>query len=290
MLFFTCVALFSSCSKELSNESDASQMINDATGTLKDSSGNCMSIIQGGTYYNGVTIAGDTNYVKIYIDVRAKGNFNIQTNKHNGFQFSETGVFADTGIQILNLKASGKPAEIMPTDFTIMFDGESCSFTINVIDSAARNPRNNNIDTAGIDLNKWQFFADNKFYSGNINTAVITNAYANALGRNLIMTGPVASGNPDTAFGMSIQFPGHDPVSGTYYTSDPGTGFLLHKEPNYDVIFAANSVNFPPILTISVTSFNKNTSTVSGVFFGKTHNYFGDSVAITNGKFQAQIQ
>src|ERR1035438_1374389 len=128
---------FFSCSKEYSLETNALPSGNTATGTLKDSSGNCLPIVVNGTYYDGV-ITRDTNYVQITVNAETTGSYNIQTGLQNGFQFAGTGVFNSTGVQTINLKASGTPSQIIPTNFTVTFSSSACTFTVNVLDSTGR--------------------------------------------------------------------------------------------------------------------------------------------------------
>jgi len=290
LLFSSSLALLMSCAKEYSKEYPSIPSGNAAKGELTDSLGNCRPITIRGNYYNAVTINSDSNYADLFVHVTNKGNYHVQSDRQNGFQFIGTGSFTDTGIQAITLKATGKPVQIKLTNFKVSFSGTNCGFAVNVMDSATRNGTDSSIDTAGVALNTWQFVANQMLYSGDINVALLTNPYAAARGRNLIMTGPVSSGSPDTAIGISIQFPGNEVSTGNFYTSEAGTGFLLHTLPVYNVIFTANSQNHTPVLKISVTAYNQNTSIVSGIFSGFTANLLGDSVQITRGKFKARLQ
>lgn len=289
-LMFVCLvsaALFFSCSKEHSLETDALQGGNTAAGTLKDTSGNCLPIVVKGTYYNGV-VPGDTNYIQVTVNVKTAGSFNIQTDQQNGFQFAGTGIFNSTGIQTINLKASGTPSQIMPTNFTITFDSAACMFTVNVQDSTGHSASGNggSTDTSGIALNQWQFVANGHTYMGNISTAVFTNL----IGANLTLVGTMASGSMDTVFGITVQFPGTTLDTGTYATSDAGTNFSLTLLQSGNIIYAANATSVPPVLNIIISSYNAITKTVAGTFSGQAYDFNGNSLNITNGKFKAQLQ
>jgi hypothetical protein len=288
----TCILLSGifSCSKELSYENNVIPAGVSATGTLEDSSGNCMTITPKGTYYNGVAILGDTNYVQVTVNVATTGSYNIQSDRQNGFQFAGTGVFNNTGIQTINLKASGTPVAKGVTNFMVSFDSSACNFNINVQDSTGHGGSNNNgggTDTSGIALGQWQFVANGHTYSGNIQSALFTNL----IGGNLTVVGFTASGT-DTAFGITVQFPGNTLDTGTYATTDAGTNFSLQiaSGPNVgNIIYAANATS-SQVVNITINSYNAGTKVVSGIFSGVSYDYNGTSVTITNGKFKATVQ
>jgi hypothetical protein len=287
-LIFVClvsVTLFFSCSKEHSLETGALQGGNTAAGTLKDTSGNCLPIVVKGSYYNGV-VPGDTNYIQVTVNVKTAGSFNIQTDQQNGFQFAGTGIFNSTGIQTVNLKASGTPSQIIPTNFTLTFDSSACIFTVNVEDSTGHSGNGGSTDTSGIALNQWQFVANGHTYSGNIGTAVFTNL----IGANLTLVGTMASGSMDTVFGITVQFTGTTLDTGTYATSDAGTNFSLTLLQSGNIIYAANATSVPPVLNIIISGYNASTKTVAGTFSGQAYDFNGSNLNITNGKFKAQLQ
>jgi hypothetical protein len=286
IVFIASTVVFFSCSKELSVESKALPAGNTAIGTLKDTAGNCLPIIVKGTYYNGV-VPGDTNYIQITVDVKTAGSFTIQTGLQNGFQFAGTGIFNSTGIQTINLKASGTPSQIIPTDFTLSFDSSACAFTVNVQDSTGHGLGGGGVtDTSGIALNQWQFVANGHTYSGNVGTA----SFTDLISGNLTVVGTMASGSPDTAFGITVQFPGATLDTGTYATSDAGTNFSLTIVQSGNIIYAANATSVPPVLNITITNYNSGTKTVTGIFSGQAYDFNGNNLAVTNGEFKAQLQ
>ncbi len=130
--------IFWGCAKEFSYETDVNISGTSSTGSLKDTSGNCLPITVNGTYYNGVAILGDTTYLQITVNVQTTGSYNIQTDRQNGFQFAGVGVFNSTGNQTVNLKASGTPATKGAANFTVSYSGSSCSVTVNVNDTLSR--------------------------------------------------------------------------------------------------------------------------------------------------------
>jgi hypothetical protein len=135
LIFFCLLSIavcgFIACQKEFSLELPIKNL---ATGTLKDSSGNCLFDSAYGTYYDGVAL-GDTNYVQVELNVKTTGNFAIYTDLENGFQFADSGFFSTTGLTVIKLKPIGRPILQNSTLFTISFDSSACMFSVNVKDS-----------------------------------------------------------------------------------------------------------------------------------------------------------
>jgi type 1 fimbria pilin len=100
----------------------------------------------------------------------------------------------------------------------------------------------------------------------------------------------MASGSTDTTFGITVQFPGTTLDTGTYVTSDAGTNFSLALAPSGNIIYAANATSVPPVLNITISSYISSTKTVTGTFSGQAYDFNGNILAITNGKFKAQLQ
>jgi len=287
-LAIVLIALVSiySCSKELSYETSVIPVATTATGSLKDSLGNCLTITPSGSYYNGIAILGDTNYVQITVDVKTTGNYNIQSDRQNGFQFAGTGVFNSTGIHTISLKASGTPSQIQTTAFTVSFDSTACMFTVNVQDSTGHSGSTSGgtTDTTGIALGKWQFITNGHTYSGNI----ATSQFSNLIGASLTVVGSMASGSTDSLFGITIEFPASTLDTGTYVTSDAGTNFSLQKYPSGDIIYAANATS-NEVVSIDIVSYNASTKVIYGTFSGQAYDSGGNTVNITNGKFKATV-
>ncbi len=118
--------LFAACQKELSFEKGSV-----ATGSLKDSSGNCLPVVPNGNYLVDSTLT-DNNYVLIQVNFSAPGNYNISTDSSNGFSFQATGSVKDTGLQNIKLTGTGKPTLAQLTNFSVAFDSSICMFSIPV--------------------------------------------------------------------------------------------------------------------------------------------------------------
>jgi hypothetical protein len=285
-LIASCIILswiFLGCSKELSYENNGIPIAVAATGTLKDDAGNCLPINLKGSYYNGIALLGDTNFLQVTLNVKTTGSYSIQTDRQNGFQFAGSGVFNNTGIQTINLKASGTPLQKQATNFTVTFNNTSCSFAVNVLDSTGHAGGGSTTDSS-IALGKWQFVANGHTYTGNIVATIFTNL----IGGQLDITGFVASG-ADTVFVLSVEFPASTLDTGTYPTSAPGTNFALQPAATSIIIFAANPTS-TQIVNITISSYDPGTKIVSGTFSGIAYDFNGTNIPITNGKFKATVQ
>ncbi len=290
-LLLLAAFLIYSCSKELSRESHVLPQGTQAAGTLKDSTGNCLPLGVRGTYYTGI-LPGDTSYIQVQVNVTQTGSYSLQTNTQNGFQFAGTGVFNATGIQTVSLKASGTPLEVATSVFTISFDSSVCTFSVSVKDSTGTglggSPGGGGFtgDTTAVALNAWKFTANGHNYAGKI----ITAQFLNVIGANLTMAGTMQSGSADTVFGLTMQFSGNVIDTGSFSTSVTGTNFSLQKLPSGDIIYAANAISSPPVLTIHINYYDTATKTVAGTFSGEAYDYPGNTLSITNGAFKAVVQ
>lgn len=121
--------LFEACQKEFSLESGISG--DQATGSLKDTLGNCLPVISHGNYIFDSTLT-DSNFVVIQVNFSTPGNYNISTDTKNGFSFQGSGATKDSGLQNIILKGTGKPISPQQTIFSVSFDSSVCSFSISV--------------------------------------------------------------------------------------------------------------------------------------------------------------
>jgi hypothetical protein len=109
---------------------------NPAKGSLQNQYGECLPGNLHGIWYNGLPANTDTNFVDINVNVTSPGSYNITTDKQNGVTFAASGIFADTGLKVVRLKATG--TFISPGTFTFhdTFDSSTCQFAVDVQDSA----------------------------------------------------------------------------------------------------------------------------------------------------------
>lgn len=99
-----------------------------ASFTLNGSPGKCMNAVTSGVLIKG--IATDTsNKVTIEVSVTTPGAYSISSNTVNGYSFSGTGSFLNTGLQLVTLTATGTPAAEGVNSFMVTAGPSSCSFT-----------------------------------------------------------------------------------------------------------------------------------------------------------------
>lgn len=128
---------FAACQKEFSIESGLPP--GSATGSLKDTSGNCLPVAINGRYVKDSMLT-DSNYIVVQVNFFTPGSYKISTDSSNGFAFSASGSTKDSGMQYIRLTGTGKPVVAQPTNFIVAFDSSVCVFSINVIDSAITPP------------------------------------------------------------------------------------------------------------------------------------------------------
>jgi hypothetical protein len=292
LAIISCSALiFSSCQKDYSIENGDMQS---AAGSLWDSVGNCLPESVTGTFYDGVTPGSDTAYVEVQVDVTQTGSYNITTgNPENGLVFSDSGFFSTTGINTIRLKPIGTPILVKSTPFSITFDSSICTFNVDVQDSTGTGlgGTQDTTTTGGGDPdnladNSWQFSANSLDLQGSIISAQFGPSTG---GSQLFLVGQMQFNSTDTAFGLSVQFPGTTLDTGFYATSTAGTSFSLTKVSSGDVIFAANNLS-PQVITIHISSYDVSTKVVEGTFEGDSYDINSNVVPITEGEFKATVQ
>lgn len=121
--------LATACQKEFSMENPGF-----ATGTLKDTSGNCLPVVTNGTYTADSTLT-DSNFVLVQVRFLSAGSYTISTDSSNGFSFSASGAVKDTGLNTIKLVGKGKPTVAQITNFLVSFDSSICMFSVNVTGS-----------------------------------------------------------------------------------------------------------------------------------------------------------
>ncbi len=122
------IMIFFSCQKEYSIEGGNPDL--NALG--RSTNGQCSPIYVGGRYFTGKDL-GDTNFIEVQVLVKTTGAYTISTQTINGYSFQSTGTFADTGIVVVQLKSTGKPAVPGADNFTVSLGTTSCTVTINVL-------------------------------------------------------------------------------------------------------------------------------------------------------------
>ena len=121
------LVIFFSCQKEFSTENGNT----DQNVLSRSNSGQCLPITVGGMYFTGKDL-GDTNFIEVQVSVKTTGPYTISTQTINGYSFQATGIFLDTGIARVQLKATGNPIAAGTNNFTVSLGATTCTVTINV--------------------------------------------------------------------------------------------------------------------------------------------------------------
>jgi hypothetical protein len=125
---------FSSCKKDKSYEAPPP-----GHGSLLNLAGDCMNKVVKGTYMVNKALT-DSNYIQVAVRVTAKGSYSISTtNVINGYSFSGSGVFKDTGLVQVKLVGTGVPSAAQTDRFTLLLDSSLCDIEITVVPSSGGN-------------------------------------------------------------------------------------------------------------------------------------------------------
>lgn len=284
-----CTTFFMySCSKELSYEESAYQF--SAEGSLWDSLDNCLPDSVYGTFYTGVQPGSDTAYVEIQVNVSVAGSYSISTDLQNGFMFADSGFFATTGINTVQLKPIGTPILLKPTVFTVSFDSTTCFFSVNVQDSTGTGLGGGEpapTDSTNLSDTAWKFSVDPNTYHGSIESAFVVDT----LGLKYLTIVGTNSPTGDTAFLAGIFFTGAI-TPGTYTTESQSQLYLTTVDGlgNYTIIYQADpSTTATAITSITIVSYDSSTGIISGTFNGTALDALGNVITISNGSFKAKI-
>lgn len=100
---------------------------------LEAMDGNCSSYSVGVDYVQGKPL-GDTHTIRVNVEVTQPGSYSISTNETNGYKFTGSGTFQQTGQQAVTLQGSGTPQNFQTDVFTISAasGNTSCALSITV--------------------------------------------------------------------------------------------------------------------------------------------------------------
>lgn len=73
--------------------------------------------------------------ISVQVNVSAVGSYTLSTNNVNGYSFSGSGVFTQTGLQTASIFASGTPLNAGVDQFKISGNSSSCTIPITVLES-----------------------------------------------------------------------------------------------------------------------------------------------------------
>lgn len=276
-----CICLIlSACQKEYSIETNVSLA---AQGTLKDTTnGECMPDSVVGTFYGGIEPGRDTAYVLVNVMVTNPGTYTIYTDTQDGFYFSDSGYFANAGLNVIKLKPVGTPIIPGTYPFNITFDTSICGFTVNVQDSTGTglgggttNP--NTSDSA------WTFTGPVGSYNGPIDSAF---TYDSSGIHYMVLLG--SNKAHDTAWQVGVAFTGGAITPGEY-SSKSSSLFGFNNAVTGDTIYLAYPLTPTVETKITIVSYDTSTRIVTGTYSGTARDSGGNSVSITAGTFKAKV-
>lgn len=96
----------------------------------------CSSLSVSGTYFTGVELDPDANYLTVNLDVTEAGSYEILVNAA-GMYFADSGIFTTTGTQTVKLAGSGYPLISGQNFATFNFGSTLCSTVISVQNGVA---------------------------------------------------------------------------------------------------------------------------------------------------------
>ena len=118
----------STCNFVVNNITDTSD---NAYFKLVNSKGVCSNIAVSGTYTAG-TATNNSNYIIAQVNVINTGNYTISTDTKDGFSYTSTGVFSQTGIQSISIPAVGTPLTKGTNTFSLISNSGACTFPVTI--------------------------------------------------------------------------------------------------------------------------------------------------------------
>jgi hypothetical protein len=138
LIYFVLVAsiFFTACQKELNF--DFIPTGEQASGTLKATSGSCLPSKVNGTFTKDSLLKA-SNFIQVTADMITKGNYVIKSDTIAGFYFNGTGTITATGLNTINLAGKGTPTSTGVKTFTVTFGTSVCKIDVTVGTAAPAN-------------------------------------------------------------------------------------------------------------------------------------------------------
>ncbi len=106
-------------------------VLGDSSGSLNGEGSSCGLIMVNGSYSEneGLSLL---NTVEVQVDIATPGTYTITTDEVNGYSFEGEGTFGSVGTHTAVLVGTGTPIASGLDTFTVMYDGGTCTFDVNV--------------------------------------------------------------------------------------------------------------------------------------------------------------
>jgi hypothetical protein len=240
--------LLMNCKKDYSYEGGTADF------SLLNTNGSCSNPVISGDYTKGSAL-GASNIVQLQVYVTTAGRFSLQTNSRNGFLFSVTGSFSDTGIQTLTLTATGKPDST--GDFIFIPElAVSCAFPVSV--------SGQQVPETGYTIAGAPNACSNVQVSGEYQIKkILTGTNTIVVNVNVLSTGDYII-QTDTLDGISFYAAGHFNLTGNQTVTLTGSGTpLLPQYLQFNLVGNGTACTFP--LTVENAGDSATYSIASGV-------------------------
>jgi hypothetical protein len=235
-----------SCKKEYSLEKGQVS----AGYLASDGVGNCGQITIKGRFTARETIPADS-YAEVNVIVKRTGSFSIKTDTINGYSFSASGNFADTGSVNVKLNAHGTPAKQGIDDFMVVYDSSICQLSVTV--------NANSADPASFTLNGAPGKCMNASVSGVLVKGIATDTSNKVTIGVLVNTPGAYSISTNTANGYSFSGSGSFLNTGLQLVTLTATGTPAIEGVNsFSVTAGPSSCSFTDTVRIAVAPSNSD--------------------------------
>ena len=265
------VLLAAGCRKEYSYEYTPAN-------SLKDAQGVCLPSVVQGAFFKNTSLDNDTASIELQVNVVVTGDYFISTDLQNGFRFTDSGTFTNTGLQTVYLKPRGTPLDTGYTGFTVCYDTSCCPLTVYV----------NPAKIIELPDNSWQYtdVSSGKTYAGNFNaTEYLSTPISTLVSLRRLITTPA-----DTSFEISFVFPPAGIQTGAFTTDIENAWSFSHGGVCVNCAWEVAYVLYGALSTIVVSDYDAGTKTIKGSFSGTAVNGDNEVVPVKDGMFKAVIQ
>jgi hypothetical protein len=268
-----------SCKKEYSQEEGSG---NKSEGSLlSEVTGECLPKTVTGAYIAGTTLDA-SNYIEVDVDVTKEGSYSITTDTVNGYYFTASGDFANTGINTVKLFGKGKPLAEGSDFFMVSYDTTFCEVEVEVLPAGSQPPP----PPPATGTYFWRFTLEGKNYQGDVeinNAELVDTTVSGVNFKAFYFEAENATGDTIITLGLIDGIGGIN--TGENYTSPPSSSnivFFKLDDPNNS--YETSTSPF----TSKVTAHNTSTKVIEGTFSGTIEEAGGTTKTITNGQFKVK--
>lgn len=127
LLYAGALCFLTACQKEVSFELNGAA----SSGTLQaDAGGECLPKTVQGIYETGKVLDAAVNFIDVQLSATTPGAYRVYSDTINGIYFQATGSLASMGLSTVRLVGTGTPLDAGTHDFTIFYDGSSCTVPV----------------------------------------------------------------------------------------------------------------------------------------------------------------